>query len=177
MSQDLRDQIVQNGHRFYGSEYYTNKGAEINFRNPHDKAVGYHDPEKRVNQEPKIEGEFDQDEFNKQYIHVTKVVDTDYDNFLVIYSCHEAESFINIETGEEYQNDSSIWDNMTSSIGKDPWGDEIVKFNVDPKLIASEPAHIHKIGIYMRAQMDPETGKTWIDHDKIDQQLLDKLIS
>jgi len=87
-------------------EYYTSIGRQMNFRHHSDKTIAYLEPydlHKPHNYETlQTNHDFDANHWDTQYLRFSKVLDTDNENFLIMYSCQESAKYYDKEHhGEE----------------------------------------------------------------------------
>jgi hypothetical protein len=80
-------------------QYVVRVGRQLNFRHPSDRSVAYlephgvHTPHIHNLTELHHMNELSHDHFDLQFLRYAQVLDTDYDNFVVLYSCQEAADF------------------------------------------------------------------------------------
>lgn len=67
-------------------KYYWNVPEQFVFRNESDKSIGLHGSFYNETSQSDV---FDQVRFNQQYLHYTQILDTDYENYILLYTCKE----------------------------------------------------------------------------------------
>ena len=80
-------------------QYVIRVGRQMNFRHPSDKSIAYlephgiHTPHIHNLTELHNMNELAHDHFDMQFLRYSQVLDTDYDNFVLLYTCQEAADF------------------------------------------------------------------------------------
>jgi len=93
------------------------------------------------------EGYFNNYVFDSQFKRYAQVLDTDYDNFMVLYECFETASYYDKNTGKQMP-DYEAWEHSkSSSIDFKKWPQTSFTFEDTIKV---EPRHFENVKILWR---------------------------
>ena len=90
--------------------YYVNQGMQINFRHPSDPSIsfleyhhlGLHEEEGLSEEDDEHVHIFDPYLFDSQFLRYNQVIDTDYIDYFVLYTCQESADFVYDERDIDY---------------------------------------------------------------------------
>ena len=107
----MRNKLRQSDDPAAHDQYYVSMGMQLHFRNRLDKTIGYLEyseldldydhPENYDENQEAEQISFDPYVFDSQYLRYVQVLDTDYDNYFVMYACQEIARIVDKESGEE----------------------------------------------------------------------------
>ena len=157
MQEKFREYMSQHDHLAAQEPYVTIFNKQLNFRNKQDPSIGYIEPERMgfddfsfdENDEYALH---DVGAFESQYLRYAQVLDTDYDNFAIVYSCQEGANYYDKsdEEGHPLYSFHDIWEHSKRKANPDPETSHVLTaYEISDKLKV-EPIHKERIQILWR---------------------------
>ena len=102
LSYDNKEELYEDEHPGVHQDYFIYEGRQLTFNTEGDLSIARLEYQKvhEANHAHSVQTDtFDPYVFDSQYTRYFQVLDTDYDNYMLVYSCQEINEYHNLESG------------------------------------------------------------------------------
>ena len=103
--------LIADQHPHMAQDYHIHEGRQLTFDNSSDSTLARIEYSKvhKVDKNHHVENDtFDPHLFDSQYLRYAQVLDTDYDNYILLYSCQEINEYFEAKTHQDIPLDK-VW--------------------------------------------------------------------
>jgi len=146
------------------------------WRHPNDTSVAYHKERKPDNFKPRKSG-YDVFEWDSQFLRYSQIIDTDYKNYIVLYSCYEIAEFYHKEGAKHIKHEKVFKKSEARSLAMPP-NHVPVEFTLskeDAKNIHTLNLFKHKVVILWKPDFN-DAGEWYYNQKTVNETMLAELL-